>query len=524
MADTTILKFKIDSDIKDATKDVEKLDKATDDAKGSFGGLKKAIQGIGTALKAAGVGLALAAFAKLFEVFSKNQKTIDFFNTSMTALDIVFGDLIDTVGDNVDDIGTWYDTYFGADAQNDALTFSTVLKTGIVNAINQILQGYENFFAGTKMLLSILAPGTWEQKLQRFDAGMAMIAEGGIRMFIGFEEAEKKDYIGQIKDYVVEVMKVAEETTKAGNAAQVAAVQIAGLNAEQLAQAEVLRQTRDDFTKTYADRIEANDKLGAKLKEMLESQQALAAAEVKAAQLAKNAVPNLENTLRLMEAENKQLEIKEALTGLESEQLQNKITLEKELADAKTELALAGTSAFELEMAELQAAYDLKIDLARRAGEETTAIEKEFNQKRRQLAAENTATMLEAYSALAGGLAALAGDNKELAIAQAIIDTIAGATKAFAMEGPLGFISGAAIIAAGMANVRKIMETDIPGAEGGGGGGIPGGGQEIAPQMMGGTFDLTGGLKPEPVQAYVVSDDITNNQDKLAAIRRRATI
>ena len=42
--------------------------------------------------------------------------------------------------------------------------------------------------------------------------------------------------------------------------------------------------------------------------------------------------------------------------------------------------------------------------------------------------------------------------------------------------------------------------------------------------MMGGTFELGGGIKPEPVQAYVVSDDITNNQDKLAAIRRRATI
>jgi hypothetical protein len=41
---------------------------------------------------------------------------------------------------------------------------------------------------------------------------------------------------------------------------------------------------------------------------------------------------------------------------------------------------------------------------------------------------------------------------------------------------------------------------------------------------MGGSFDLRGGTAPEPVQAYVVSDDITNNQDKLAAIRRRATI
>jgi hypothetical protein len=42
--------------------------------------------------------------------------------------------------------------------------------------------------------------------------------------------------------------------------------------------------------------------------------------------------------------------------------------------------------------------------------------------------------------------------------------------------------------------------------------------------MVSGQFSLEGGTAPEPVQAYVVSDDITNNQDKLAAIRRRATI
>jgi hypothetical protein len=518
MADKTILKFKIDSDIKDATKDVEDLEKATEGTEGAFVGLTGAIKGIGIALKAAGIGLALAAFAKLFEVFSKNQKTIDFFNTSMTALDIAFGDLIDVVGDNVDDVETWYDTYFGADAQDDAVSFSTTLKVGLVDAFNHVLRAYEAMFVGMGTLFSVLTAGTWQEALKRYDEGMKSIALGTIGMFKGFEDAEKKDYAGQINDYVTSILDQARATTEAGKAAKVAAVEIAGLNAEQLAAAEVLRQTRDDITKTYAERIDANDKLGKKLKEMLESQQALAAQEVKAAQLAYEAVPNLE------EAENKQLEIKEQLTGLASEQLINEVALNKELAEAKTELKLAGTSAFELEMAELQAAYDLKIDLARRAGEDTTAIEKEFNQKKKQLAAENTATMLEAYSALAGGLAALAGDNKELAIAQAIIDTIAGANKAFAMEGPLGFVSGAAIIAAGMANVRKIMETDIPGASGGGGGGIPGGGQEIAPQMMGGTFDLTGGLKPEPVQAYVVSDDITNNQDKLAAIRRRATI
>ena len=42
--------------------------------------------------------------------------------------------------------------------------------------------------------------------------------------------------------------------------------------------------------------------------------------------------------------------------------------------------------------------------------------------------------------------------------------------------------------------------------------------------MMSGAFELGGGQEPEPARAYVVSDDITNNQDKLAIIRRRATI
>jgi len=48
------------------------------------------------------------------------------------------------------------------------------------------------------------------------------------------------------------------------------------------------------------------------------------------------------------------------------------------------------------------------------------------------------------------------GENKALAIAQATIDTYAGATKAFAQGGTLGFITGGAIVASGLANVAKI--------------------------------------------------------------------
>ena len=117
-------------------------------------------------------------------------------------------------------------------------------------------------------------------------------------------------------------------------------------------------------------------------------------------------------------------------------------------------------------------------------------------------------------------MSGLAGENKALAVAGAIIDTYAGANKAFAAGGPAGFITGAAIIASGLANVRKIMETDV----GSGGGGSAPTAQAPAPQMLSGAFDLGGVQAPEPVQAFVVTDDMTNSQDKLATIRRRATI
>ena len=37
-------------------------------------------------------------------------------------------------------------------------------------------------------------------------------------------------------------------------------------------------------------------------------------------------------------------------------------------------------------------------------------------------------------------------------------------------------------------------------------------------------FELSGGVEPEPTRAYVVTDEMTNSQNQLANIRRRATI
>jgi hypothetical protein len=89
---------------------------------------------------------------------------------------------------------------------------------------------------------------------------------------------------------------------------------------------------------------------------------------------------------------------------------------------------------------------------------------------------------IKSFGRLAGALGNLAGstgkntkEQARLAQAAAIIDTYAGANKAFKQGGTLGFVTGAAIIAQGLANVAKI-ETQLNnmGAGSNGGGGVYG--------------------------------------------------
>ena len=185
----------------------------------------------------------------------------------------------------------------------------------------------------------------------------------------------------------------------------------------------------------------------------------------------------------------------------------------KELADFEEELQMkafyALGSHIDASMDVLEGSYSKEKRLAEANGQSTEAIDAKYEAKRKKLAQQ----------------------QKVFKIAEALITTYQMASLAYkdGLEagGPYGLILGpiAAGVAAavGLANVRSIMGQDV----GGGGGGGGGGGVVAAPpspQMMSGAFELTGGQEVEPARAYVVSDDITNNQNKLAIIRRRATI
>ena len=142
----------------------------------------------------------------------------------------------------------------------------------------------------------------------------------------------------------------------------------------------------------------------------------------------------------------------------------------------------------------------------------------------------------------------LAGENKAIlaaavvaenaaGIAKTITNTVAANAKAVAVSPLTAGQPWVAInsISAGIGIASSIAATAKALSQLGGGGSagpapsLSGGGETPAattpaPQMMSGAFQLGGGVKPEPLEAYVITDKMTSSQNQLANIRRRATI
>ena len=284
--------------------------------------------------------------------------------------------------------------------------------------------------------------------------------------------------------------------------------------------AELQRQIRDDVRKTFDERIAANDELGRILEEQTAKEKEIVDERVRIAALE---LSTQKDSIALQTAYEQalleQLDIEERIAGQSTEQLTNQAALEKELDEARNDIRLSTMSAREQELESLTQEYNLKIQLARKAGADEVAITKKFEADKKLLRQKSVDSQLAAASQLAGALGALAGDNKELAIAAALISTYAGANKAFEQGGTVGFFTAAAVIAAGLANVRNIMKTDVKGSGGGASASIPSAssigntiGQAIP--VNANLNDLVNqGNDTPPVQAYVISQEVTDSQE-----------
>ena len=121
--------------------------------------------------------------------------------------------------------------------------------------------------------------------------------------------------------------------------------------------------------------------------------------------------------------------------------------------------------------------------------------------------------------------------SKAIAIAEVTASGVEGVQNAFttAQDSPYTLINPAyPFIQAGLAGAFSAVQlakiiSGSPAGGGGGGGSAPAAAQP-APQMMSGAFDISGGVAPEAMKAFVVTDEMSNSQNQLANIRRRATI
>ncbi len=556
--------MKLSADVGDAKKDLETvktsvqdIGKASKTTAKATTGIRDGIKGVGVALKAAGIALALKAFELLSEVFMQNQKTADFFNTAFEATSIAINDFVNFVFNNFGKVADFFKDVFENPVEN--------LKA-LGNAIkDNLIERFESAIEVAGLLsntISLLVAG-------KFKEAAVTIKEAGKEMVdvvTGVDDSTTKiaETFNEVTEAVVDYTKETINSAKANVAlqkqAELSQVKIQGLIESYDRQAEKLRQVRDDENQTFEDRIKANEELGIILEEQAKQMLALQQIQVKAAQIEFNKLENQENLIALTEAQNELLAIEAQITGFQSEQLTNQVSLQRELQDVKNELALEGMSQRERELLEVEQQYDELFKMAEKAGEDTVALEeqkaKAINEIRRQQAMAD----LDTASASLENIKQIMGEEtnagKAAAVAQATINTYQGVSEAIASSPPpLNFVLAATTLAAGLQNINKILSVQEPqfaqgGMVGGYGTGTSdsvsarlskgesvinarstrmfkpllsaineaGGGRSFA------SGEGVGGSTMGVVKAFVVADDMTKQQDKMSKIRRKATI
>tara|TARA_R110000824_G_scaffold279056_1_gene467269 strand:+ start:2177 stop:3796 length:1620 start_codon:yes stop_codon:yes gene_type:complete len=539
MADKVTMEAQIDSNIGEVSEGIDKASESTENleksTKKASTGVKKLSVSFGNLLKAAGI---VALLNKAFEIFkdvmSKNQGVMDGFNVAIGAMSIAFNDLFKFISDNVGPITESFKALF-EDPQKQLAALGDAIKTGLIDRFHEAME-----------VGGLVAKAFGKLIKGDFSGAIDTIGEAGKQMvdvYTGVDDSfdTVKD---AIVDYTSKVIDLSKAQVQANKDAEFAAVTNAKLNAQYLKEAEDLRQIRDNVNLTFAERIEANDKLNGVLEKQQALQKDALLTEMNALQLAYNTNDSDANKIALMQKEVEMLQLEEAINGQMSEQKTNAIGLENELRDAKSQTLLAGLEGMDLELEELRLNYEEQIRLADLAGQATTAITAKYDKEKNAITQKSVKQQkkwsemsqkqqLSIAGNTAGNLSKIMGEETEagkaFAITQATIDTYVGANAAYAsmagipLVGPvLGGIAAAAAIVAGIQNVKAITSASSAGPSGGGP--PPSTTSAPAPQMMSGEFNLAGGVEPEPVQAFVVTDQMTNSQNQLANIRRTSTI
>ena len=568
--------IEVEADIKGAIDSIGKIEEGVKDIgqtakkqKGAIEGLAKGFRGVGLAMKAIGIGIVLKLVDQLGQAMMRNQEIADTVSTAFNMVGLVFNKIISTVKTVFDRITGLTDNFdaLGRIMTNLMTLAITPLKlafNSVALVIKEVQLAWEKSWLGKgdqQRIAELTAQITgYKEEIriageEAIKAGQGIIVDfrEGINEITNMGKVVVEEFNNTFKGVTVNSLyEQSEAITQATNNLSLLEAKHREIIIDFETQAEVQRKIRDDVSKSIDDRIKANNKL-------LEISQKQADAEIEAlkdqqgalrAQLSLQ-VDNVEIKAQIAELNNAIAETEFRKTQLEKESgEQNNALLAEQLAN-RQELAKIGIDEVERQKTEFENERDRLVKMAELTisnEEERNAkilqIKEEFNAKINKIDADEKAKQdaidkqelpdkealedakRQAVQSGLSGIGALVGESskagKAIAVANATIDTFAGANKAIAQGGIIGLASAVGIIATGLANVRSILQTDIPGQSGGGT-------APATPEVVDNTVPVAptfGAITADapPVQAFVVESDVSSSQALQNDLNLQATL
>ena len=333
---------------KEAVKAVDKIGQSAEKQGRVMQKLNGAVKAVGTSLKALGIGLVIALVAKFTEVLSNNQQVVDTFNKVSTTMSIIINQLFNAFSGIVSKIN---EATGGFDALGQVV--GSLVKVAFNNLKLTILQ-LQGGFAALKLAYEKVFgddEGIEKAKKDLTDIGLK------IKDTLVDNAKQVKNVITNVGEAVNEVVTgvsiLATEGTKAiseidvkGAYAQAEAItrnkknfELLALQQQRLqlqyqAQAEVLRQLRDDDRKSITERIKANDELSQVLKKQFQAEASTIQQRISALQQEQSLLgATIERQNEIYQLQTDLIDVNERLTGQESEQLANRNALLREQQD-----------------------------------------------------------------------------------------------------------------------------------------------------------------------------------------------
>lgn len=359
----------------------------------------------------------------------------------------------------------------------------------------------------------------------------------------------------QAKTFAKNTMESADEINNLNTQADELYLQAEKLNAE-LKKGAPTPKEREERKAANDERLAQLNALKEKAKELADERELLGKSEIEQAKIVakrtfdariegfEEGSQAYKDAKALFDAEIKAIDDEAEFNAQERRAQLNEIlqtyeidSIENQFEKARQELAIQEQLALD-ELTLLGATEAQKQQIRDAYGQKRKNLDKEVADYNEALQEQQWNAVLSVASGAFGAIQQLAGENsavgKVAAIAQTVIDTYASATAAYKsvvgipVVGPvLAPIAAGTAVAAGIANLAAIKKTKVPGEGGAASGASISRTSAPAPNLP--TAPPTG-VSPEtqfnqtPVQAYVVSGDVTSSQEAQAKLNTRRTL